>query len=94
MYETGSTWPIFSIVRPAIDNTRVDMSAYGQSVFADAVDAIQAVDLCYDEIMSEIDNGKMRVFLEDVMFDVGRDGKGGRVSIPFGKADCTMFRKA
>ena len=93
VYETGSTWPTFSLVKPAIDNTRVDMSPYGQSVFADAVDAIQAVDLCYDAMMSEIDNGKMRVFLSDVMFDVERDGKGGRVSIPFGKGDCTVFRK-
>lgn len=93
VYETGSTWPTFSMVKPAIDNTRVDMSPYGQSVFADAVDAIQAVDLCYDAMMSEIDNGKMRVFLSDVMFDVERDGKGGRVSIPFGKSDCTVFRK-
>ena len=57
------------------------------------MDAIQAVDLCYDAMMSEIDNGKMRVFLSDVMFDVERDGKGGRVSIPFGKGDCTVFRK-
>ena len=93
VYGTGSTWPTFSIVRPAIDNTRVDMSPYGQSVFADAVDAIQAVDLCYDAMMSEIDNGKMRVFLSGVMFDVERDGKGGRVSIPFGRQDCTVFRK-
>ena len=93
VYETGSTWPTFSIVKPAIDNIRVDMSPYGQSVFADAVDAIQAVDLCYDAMMSEVDNGKMRVFLSDVMFDVERDGKGGRVSIPFGKGDCTVFRK-
>ena len=93
VYETDSIWPTFSLVKPAVDNTRVDMSPYGQSVFADAVDAIQAVDLCYDIMMSEIDNGKMRVFLSDVMFDVERDGKGGRVSIPFGKADCTVFRK-
>ena len=93
VHETGSEWPTFSIVKPAIDNTRVDMSPYGQSVFADAVDAIQAVDLCYDAMMSEIDNGKMRVFLSDVMFDVERDGKGSRVAIPFGKADCTVFRK-
>ena len=93
VYDTGSVWPTFSIVKPAVDNTRVDMSPYGQSVFADAVDAIQAVDLCYDAMMSEIDNGKIRVFLSDVMFDVERDGKGGRVSIPFGKADCTVFRK-
>ena len=89
----GSAWPTFSLVKPAIDNTRVEMSPYGQSVFADAVDAIQAVDLCYDAMMSEIDNGKMRVFLSDVMFDTERDGRGGRVSIPFGKTDCTVFRK-
>lgn len=93
VYDTGSVWPTFSIVKPAIDNTRVDMSPYGQSVFADAVDAIKAVDLCYDAMMSEIDNGKMRVFLSDVMFDTERDGKGGRASIPFGKADYTVFRK-
>ena len=93
VYETGSAWPTFSIVKPAIDNTRVDMSPYGQSVFADAVDAIQAVDLCYDAMMGEIDAGKMRVFLSDVMFDVERDGDGRRVAIPFGKGDCTVFRK-
>ena len=51
------------------------------------------MDLCYDAMMSEIDNGKMRVFLSDVMFDTERDGKGGRVSIPFGRQDCTVFRK-
>lgn len=93
VYDTGSVWPTFALVKPAIDNTRVDMSPYGQSVFADAVDAIQAVDLCYDAMMGEIDNGKMRVFLSDVMFDVEREGKGGRVSIPFGRKDCTVFRK-
>lgn len=93
VYDTGSTWPTFALVKPAIDNTRVDMSPYGQSVFADAVDAIQAVDLCYDAMMGEIDNGKMRVFLSDVMFDVEREGTGGRVSIPFGRKDCTVFRK-
>ena len=28
-YETGSEWPTFAIVRPTVDNTRVDMSPYG-----------------------------------------------------------------
>lgn len=93
MYETGSPHPTFSIVRPAIDNTRVDMSPYEQSAFADAVDAIQAVDLAFDAMISEVDNGKMHVFLSDVMFDQGTDGKGRRVSIPFGRQDCTVFRK-
>ena len=93
VYETGSEWPTFAIVKPAIDNTRVDMSPYGQSVFADAVDAIQAVDLAFDAMISEVDNGKMRVFLSDVMFDQEEDGAGRKVSIPFGRQDCTVFRK-
>ena len=92
-YETGSEWPTFAIVKPAVDNTHVDMSPYGQTVFADAVDAIQAVDLAFDAMISEVDNGKMRVFLSDVMFDQEEDGKGRKVSIPFGRQDCTVFRK-
>jgi A118 family predicted phage portal protein len=91
--DTGSTWPTFGIVRPAVPNARVDFSPYGQSVFADAVDAVQSVDLCYDAMVNEIDAGKMRVFLSDVMFDRERDGTGKSVPIPFGKGDCTVFRK-
>ena len=93
VYDTGSVWPTFSLVKPAIDNTRVDMSPYGQSVFADAIDAIQAVDLAFDALINEVDVSKMRIFLSDVMFDQREDHKGKRVSIPFGKQDCTVFRK-
>ncbi|WP_239283468.1 hypothetical protein [Collinsella sp. An271] len=93
-YETGSEWPTFAIVMPAIDNTRVDMSPYGKSVFTDAVDALQAVNLAFDAMISEVDNWKMRVFLSDVMFDQKEDGRGRKVSIPFGRQDCTVFRKA
>ena len=92
-YDTGSVWPTFSIVKPAVDNTRVDMSPYGQSVFADAVDAIQAVDLAFDSLIGEVELGRMRIFLSDVMFDKETTGRGKRVSIPFGKNDCTVFRK-
>ena len=92
VYDTGSVWPTFALVRPAVDNTRADGSPYGQSVFADAVDAIQAVDLAFDAMVSEIDNGKMRVFLSDMLFDVEGEG-GSRVSIPFGRHDCTVFRR-
>lgn len=92
-YDTGCAFPTFAIVKPAIDNTRVDMSPYGQSVFADAVDAIQAVDLAFDALINEVDVSKMRIFLSDVLFDKESDGKGKRISIPFGKQDCTVFRK-
>ena len=35
----------------------------------------------------------MRVFLSDVIFDREQDGKKKRVAIPFGRQDCTVFRK-
>ena len=91
-YDTGCPFPTFSLLKPAIENTRVDMSPYGQSIFADAIDAVQAVDLAFDAMINEVDVSKMRVFLSDVLFDKERDGKK-RVSIPFGKQDCTVFRK-
>lgn len=80
-------------MKPAVDNTRVDMSPYGQPVLADAIDAIRAVDLAFDATISEVDNGKMRVFLSDVMFDQEEDGNGRKASIPFGRQACTVFRK-
>lgn len=92
LYDTGCPCPTFGIVKPAVTNTRVDMSPYGQSVFADAVDAVQAVDLTFDALINEIDLSKMRVFLSDVLFDRESDGKRS-VTIPFGKQDCTVFRK-
>ena len=92
IYDTSCPFPTFGIVKPAIANTRVDMSPYGQSVFADAVDAVQAVDLTFDALINEIDLSKMRVFLSDVLFDREQDGNKN-VTIPFGKQDCTVFRK-
>ena len=91
--DTGSAFPTFGIVRPAGPNTRVDCSPYGQSVFADAVDAIQSVDLAFDALINEVDVSKMRVFLSDVMFDREKNEDGKSVPIPFGKGDCTVFRK-
>ena len=92
VYDTGCAFPTFGIVKPAVTNTRVDMSPYGQSVFADAVDAVQAVDLTFDALINEVDVSKMRVFLSDVLFDREKTGDKS-ISIPFGKQDCTVFRK-
>lgn len=92
VFDTGCAFPTFGIVKPAVINTRVDMSPYGQSVFADAVDAVQAVDLTFDALINEVDVSKMRVFLSDVLFDREKSGDKA-ISIPFGKQDCTVFRK-
>lgn len=74
-------------MKPPITDTRVDMSSYGQSVFADVVDAVRAVDLTFDALANEIDVSKMRMFLSDVMFDKKQDAKGRRISTPLGESD-------
>ncbi len=89
--ETGCPTPTFAIVKPAIENTMAEFSPYGMSVFEDAIDVIQSVDLAYDAIFTEVDVGKIRVFLSDMLLERG-DDEGQRV-IPFGKDDCTVFRK-
>lgn len=89
---THSEWPTFAVVKPAVPNTRVMFSPYGQSVFADCVDVMQSVDLCFDAIFKEVDLAKMRVLMSDTLFEVER--KDGKLNyIPFGKADTTAFRK-
>ncbi len=92
IYDTGCPFPTFGIVKPEVTNTRVDMSPYGQSVFADAADAIQAVDLTFDALINKFDLSKMRVFLTDVLFDREQDGNKN-ATIPFDKQDCTVLRK-
>jgi len=85
--------PTFSIVKPAIENTLVDLSPYGMSIFEDAIDAVKSVDLAYDAIFNEIDLGKMRIFLGDTMFENVEDRNGERQAVPFGKSDAVVFRK-
>lgn len=88
---TGCPTPTFAIVTPGTDNTCVELSPYGESVYADAIDTLQSVDLCYDAIMNEVDLSKMRVFISDLLIDYQRDGEQV-VALPFGH-DNVVFRK-
>lgn len=81
----------FGIVRPGIENTVEDLSPYGMSVFADAIDAIKATDLTFDALFQEIELTETKVFMSDEMIDV-RDDKGKFIPIAKGKKS-RMFRK-
>ena len=70
-YDSDTPLPTFALVRPAIDNVYSDGSSMGQSVFADATSAIQAVDNAFDSIVREIDATKVKTFVSDQLFGVG-----------------------
>ncbi len=87
-FDTGCRTPTFAIVRPAVANTVADFSPFGMSVYSRACDALEAVDLCYDAAMNEVDLAKLRIFLSDTLIEY----KDGRQPLPFG-SDNTVFRK-
>ena len=89
-FDTGQACPTFGIVKPALENTHVDLSPYGQSVFADAVDAVKAVDLAYDSMFQEVELTAAKVFVDESMVDVRSEN--GKV-VPAPKVDGRLFRK-
>lgn len=89
-FDTRQACPTFGIVKPALENTYVDLSPYGQSVFADAVDAVKAVDLAYDSMFQEVELTAAKVFVDESMVDVrSQDGK----VVPVPKVEGRLFRK-
>lgn len=58
---TGSTVPLFQLIRPNIANN-VDLSCpMGISVFANAIDQLEGVDLVYDSYQNEFRLGRKRI---------------------------------
>ena len=90
-FRTRCATPTFALVRPAVENTAVDLSPYGMSVFADAMDAAKSVDLTYDALFQEIELTEAIVFLSDDMIDL-RDRNGKVVPVAMGDGD-RKFRK-
>ncbi len=71
---TGSDIPWFSVIKPNIVNNAVPTSAMGISVFADAIDIIKGIDLCYDSLSMEFMLGKKMVFLRRDLLEKDDNG--------------------
>lgn len=90
-FETYCPYPTFGIIKPGIENTKVDLSPFGVSVFDDAIDAMKAVDLAYDSIFQEIELTEAIVFMSDDMIDVKKGPDGKPRALPKSK-DRKLFR--
>ncbi len=88
-FDTRSPRKTFGVVKPALENVVSDLSPYGMSIFADAVGAIQAVDLAFDSLFQEVDLTAVKVFMDEALIDVRtRDGK----VVPVADSDQRTFR--
>ena len=89
-FDTQQPVPTFGIIKPALENTAVDLSPYGMSVFADAVDAIKAVDLAFDSMFQEVELTGAKVFVDEAIIDLkSKDGK----LVPAPRVEGRLFRK-
>lgn len=66
-YNTGSTVPWFQVITPNVVNN-VDLDCpMGVSVYANAIDQLEGVDLVYDSYLNEFRLGKKRIIVPNTM---------------------------
>lgn len=64
-WETGSTTPLFQMIRPNVANREAFNSPWGTSVYSGAVDIFASCDAVYDSFYKEFLLGKKRIFVTD-----------------------------
>jgi len=84
--------PTFAIIRPALDNVHAEGTYMGQSVFADAIDAIKGVDNAFDSMQREINATKVKIFASSDMFGVERDKEGKLRPVPMDPDDLWVVK--
>ncbi|MBO7712066.1 MAG: phage portal protein [Methanobrevibacter sp.] len=75
IFDTGSQMAWFQMVKPNIANNIDINSPLGISIFANALDSLQGVDLAYDGFCEEMRLGKIRIFLDKKLTHYDEDGE-------------------
>jgi A118 family predicted phage portal protein len=74
VYNTGMPNRWFIPIKPnVINNLELD-SPFGISIFANSIDVIKSLDLSYDSLVNEIQNGRKRLFVTADAMKVSSDG--------------------
>ncbi len=74
-FDTGSQQAWFQMVKPNIANNINVNSPMGISVFANALNSIEGVDLAYDGFCEEMRLGKARIFLDKRLVHIDENGE-------------------
>ncbi|MDU7339029.1 MAG: hypothetical protein E7L17_13050 [Clostridium sp.] len=76
---TGSSIPWFSILEPNLSNNLINSNGMGLSVFANAIDELQNVDIAFNNFVKDFKLGGKKVFYNKTMT---RRTEGGQVITP------------
>lgn len=72
---TGSDVPLFSIFSPNIVNTYNCSNGLGMSIFAHAIDALEGVDLAFNNFCRDFKLGGKKVFYSETIVRTDEDGR-------------------
>lgn len=72
---TGSDVPLFSIIKPNIENNIEESNGLGISVYANAIDNLEGVDLAYNNFNRDFKLGGKKVFLNESLTQTDENGK-------------------
>ncbi len=87
-FDTMSNIKWFSIFKPLLTNNLFSNSPFGIPHFANAINNLMAVDICFDALKNEVNDGRKRTFARADMFNYD-DGKQG---LTFDPNDTTLYQ--
>lgn len=88
VFDTKSNVKWFSIFRPNLTNNLFKNTPFGISLFANAIDCLKAVDICFDAVKSEIQDGRRRTFVRADMLNYD----DGTEQLTFDPEDTTIYQ--
>ena len=87
-YDTKSNIKWFSVFKPMLTNNLFENSPYGIPHFANAIDNLKSVDIAFDTIQHELNDGKRRIFVRADMFNYDN----GEQKLVFDPSDTSVYQ--
>jgi len=87
-YDTKGNVKWFSIFKPMLTNNLFNNSPFGIPHYANAIDNLKSVDIAFDTIQHEINNGKRRIFVRADMFNYD----SGEQKLVFDPNDTSIYQ--
>lgn len=87
-FDTKSSTPWFSIFKPMLTNNLFNNSPFGIPHYANAIDNMKAVDISFDALKNEIQDGRKRIFARADMFSYD----DGKQKLTFDPNDTTIYQ--
>ena len=88
MFDTKSNIKWFSIFKPLLTNNILQNSPFGIPHYANAIDNMKAVDISFDALKNEINDGRKRTFVRADMFSYD----SGEQKLVFDPNDTTVYQ--